>query len=52
MAEELISPVIVKGRAWKVYATGVGVVARYDCDIRDGGGVDQGAESNQNGEGE
>ncbi len=52
MAKEVIGPVIVKGRAWKVYATGIGVVARNDCDIRDGGGVNWRVESNQNGEGE
>jgi len=52
MAKEFIGPVIVKGRAWKVYATGVGVVARYDCDVGDGGGINWQVESKQNGEGE
>lgn len=37
-------PVIIKGRAWKVYAAGVAVVARNDGDIGDGGGVSQGEE--------
>jgi len=39
MAEEFIGPVVIEGRARKVYATGVGVVARNDCDVRNGGGV-------------
>ncbi len=46
MAEEFIGPVIIEGGAWKVYPTGIGIIARNDCDIRDGGGMDQGAESN------
>ena len=50
MAEELISPVVIEGRAWKVYAASVGVVARNDCDIRNGGGVNWRVENNQKGE--
>jgi len=49
MAEEVIGPVIVEGRAGKVYATGVTVVAGNDCDIGDGGGVNWRVESNQKG---
>ena len=52
MAEEFIGPVIIEGGAWKVYAASIGVVARYDCDIRDGGSVSHGQERKQNGEGE
>ncbi len=52
MTKELIGPVIVKGRAGEIDATGVGVVAGNDCDIGNGGGVGQGEESNQNSEGE
>ena len=52
MAEQFISPVVIEGRAWQVYATGVTVVAGHDCDVGDGGGVGQGKEESQNGEGE
>ena len=52
MAEEFIGPVIVKGTPREVYSAGVGVVARYDCDIGNGGGVNWQVESKQNGEGE
>ncbi len=52
MAEELIGPAIVKGRAGEIDAAGVGVVAGNDCDIGNGGGVGQGAERKQNGESE
>ena len=36
----------------KVYATGIGVVARNDGDIGNGGGVGQREEGSQKGEGE
>jgi len=52
VAKELIGPVVIKGRAWKVYAAGVAVVARNDCDIGDGGGEGHREERKQNGEGE
>jgi len=52
VAEELIGPGIVKGRAWKVYATGICIITGNDCDIRDGGGVGEREEGKKNGEGE
>ena len=52
VAKEVIGPVVIKGRAGQVYAAGVAVVARNDCDIGNGGGVGQREENNQNGEGE
>jgi len=38
VTKEVIGPAIVKGRAWKVYAAGVGVVAGNDGDVGNGGG--------------
>jgi len=48
MAEELIGPVVVKCRMGEVDSAGVAVVARYDCDIGDGGGVSEREERKQN----
>jgi len=48
----LIGPVIIEGRAGQAYATSIGVVARNDCDIGDGGGVGHGQERKKKGEGE
>jgi len=50
VAEEVIGPVVIEGRAWQVYAAGVGIVARNDCDIGNGGGVGRGQEESQKGE--
>ncbi len=52
MAEELIGPVVVECRAGEIYAAGVAIAARNDCDIGDGGGVGHREERKQNGEGE
>jgi len=52
VAEELIGPVVVKGTPWKVYPTGIYIIARNDGDIGDGGGVGYGQAETQKGEGE
>ncbi len=39
MAKEVIGPIIIEGGPREVYAAGVGVVAGYDCDIGNCGGV-------------
>ena len=52
MTEELIGPVVVEGTPREVNPTGIGVVARNDCDIGNGGGVGQREEGKQKGEGE
>jgi len=48
VAEQFIGPVIVEGTPGKVYAACVGIIARNDCDIGDGGGENWRVESNQN----
>ena len=52
VAEELIGPVVIECRAREIDAAGIGIIARNDCDIGDGGGVDWRVESNKKGEDE